>query len=383
MLNKKLAYFHTEFAYSGGAERIVFEEIKGLKKAGYTVDLYASFVDEINCYPSIIKNFNIKQILPKILNFLPHDILIVLTTLLFPITLLRYKKYDIYFGANQAGPWWAYMASKFYKKPYYTYQNYPTTITHPRKIDRGVKRNSFLVNMILSVFKKIIISFDKLVIRSASARFSNGEYVTRICKEAYRKEFINCPGGTFKGEFNRKIFEKRLEKPYILITNRNFPAKRFDYGIFALKNVNLPLVIAGAETKYSQEIKRLAKKLGVLDKLYFTGLLEGKKLRNAYKYAYIYLYTAPEEDFGLGIIEAMSYGVPVVAWKSAGPRYIIKNKLTGYLAKTGKQEDFTNKIIKLVSDKKLNYQIAKNAYLESKKYTWDNHCNILLSGIDN
>lgn len=379
----RIAIFHTEFAYSGGAEKLIFNQIDYLKRKGWEIDCFAAFVDETNCFPNIIKNYNIRQILPKFLNsIIPHDLVIIATILSFPLYIFSLKKYDIFLGENQAGPWLAAMPASFWRKPYVTYQPYPTTVTYSRGVDKKERRNTFFVDFLLALLKPIIVSIDKKVIRTADTCLANGEYAKRVLEKVYERKFVNCPGAAVRGKFAKRMFEDRFRNPYLLITNRHFPAKRLDYGIRLLsklktKSAELKLLITGAETEYTNELKKLAKKLKVDQRVIFTGLVDEKRLDALYDGALVYIYTAPEEDFGMGIIEAMARGVPIVAWDKAGPKYIIKNGITGYLAKPGDMNGFMAKVGKLLKEKELNLQMARKVYEYTSSFSWQNHGKVL------
>lgn len=392
MLN--ICVFHTEFAYSGGAEKLIFHQMDYLQNKGGKVTCYTAFVDKDNCFPEEITKYDIRQILPTFLNkIIPHDLMIVATTLAFPFYIYLFKKHDIFLGENQAGPWWAFMAAFFWRKTFFTYQSYPTTLTYPREIDKEAKRNTFITDSILKLFKIPIISFDKFVLRKAKVCFANGEYVKKILEKVYGRKFVDCPAGTKLGVFNEKIFKRRysgsllvagkkLGKPYILITNRHFPAKRLDFGIRIMSKLkdqksNVNLVITGREREYTKKLEKMVKKLRLEKNVTFTGLVSEQEISMLYQNALVYIYTAPEEDFGMGIVEAMSHGAPVVAWDKGGPTGIIKDKETGFLAKPGVLEDFEKKIERLMTNKKLSLKIAQNTYRDSRRYTWENHYRIL------
>lgn len=378
MINNKVAIFHTEFAYSGGAERLVFEHFNFFKSKGLDPEIFTSSIDFKKCFPKEIRSYRINHFVPSFLSkVFPHEFLILLSFPFLPFWLIYLKKFDLIFAENQAGPWWAFIINKLLGIRYVTYQNYPTTVVYPRKIDIKVKRNVWYVDLIISLFKSWMIYFDKLVVRNALIRFSNGVYVTKVCKKAYNVEFVNCPGGTNIGKFDKNIWLTRYKNPYALIMNRHFPAKNFETAIFAVSKYKFNLKIAGLETEYTKELKKLVSKLKLKKYVKFLGLIENNKKEKIYENAFVFLYTAPEEDFGLGNIEAMSHGVPVVAWNNAGPKYIIKNGITGYLAKLGDVNDFATKIDKIIKNKKLSYYLSRNAYEESLKYTWERHNNII------
>lgn len=342
----KIAIFHTEFFYSGGAEKLIFNQAKYLEELGHTVDVYTAYIDRNSSFPDIINNFKIYQLLPTCLNrIFTHKVMIIITILAFPLWVNKLKNYDYYIGENQVGPWLAFLSGFINKRKYFTYQPYPTTFTRPRRID---KQRSFIY--------KLFAELDKYIIAKAETCFANGLYAKEILEKVYKREFVNCSAGANRQIFNKKIFDKRIINPYILVTNRNMPAKRLDW----------------AEKVVPKKIKLI--KIGQMTDF---GYVTEEKLHNYYKNALVYIYTAPEEDFGIGIIEAMSYGVPPVAWNFAGPTGIIQDGVTGYLAKPYDLVNYKKLVSELVENRKLNYKIAKAAYEESKKYTWQRHVKIL------
>lgn len=391
---KRIVIFHPEFAYSGGAEKMTFEQIDYLKKKGYKVRCFTAFVDKRRCFPNRIENYDIRQILPNFLNkIIPHDLMIMATTLAFPMFIFSFKNYDVYLGENQAACWWAFFASFFWRKPFLTYQNYPTSFVYPREIDKNVQRNTFIVDLLISILKPLIVPLDKFVIRSADVSFANGEHAKSVCKRAYGRKFVNCPGGTKLGVFTKSIFSRRysgsisvnrlkVKKPYILVINRHFPAKRLEYGIEVLSRLaksypQLTMVIVGPSTAYTKKLKSLVKKYRLDKKVVFPGLVVGKEVNKLYQNALVYIYTAPEEDFGLGILESMARGVPVVVWDKAGPSYIVKNNVVGFKIPPGNLDEFTKEVKRLISDRDLNFKMAKAAYSESKRFSWEEHGRIL------
>ena len=399
---------------------MIFKQMELLKQEGLEVTCFSAFVDRKNCFPEEISNYDIRQIPPIFLNkFIPHDLMIILVTLLFPLAIFKFRNFDIFLGENQAGPWWAFLAAEIFRRPFLIYQNYPPTLVRPREIDRKAgRRTSLPTALFLKILKPLIIKFDYLVASKAVVILGNGEYARKVLEETYRRKIVVCPAGTEKKKFNQEIFKKRfygrfmvgsqvIKKPYLLITNRHFPAKRLDYGILTISNLKNPwprlptssrlgrgrvgsaeggqkskfnLVITGAATPYTREIKRSVGKYQLQDKVIFTGLVSEKDLDHLYQNALVYLYTAPEEDFGLGIIEAMAEGVPVVAWNKAGPAYIIKNSQTGYLAIPGDFSDFVAGV-RILLDQKTNWQMALAAYKEAQKYSWENHRRIIIEEI--
>lgn len=401
-MGKKLniAIFHLGFFFSGGGEKLVLEEAKLLKKRGHNVSIFAPVIDRKRCFPDIIRRFKINKLFINLPGFLPFRDFIAITgsIIITPFLFWRFIKFDVFFGANQPGPLICFILSKILKKPYVIYLAQPTRIIHPRAIDRekGFGKGSFNLFYICAwLFYPIIKKLDDISIQNAQAILTNGTYIGSIIRKIYKVKTVSCPAGCIpkKNNVNRfsgkiKVGTQTVSKPYILITNRHFPQKRFDYMVNSLPSIiknkpDISLIITGAFTGNTSYLKKLAAKLGVSNKVCFTGLISEKNLEKLYRNTCLYVYTAPAEDFGMGVIEAMGYGIPVVAWRSGGPKTTIIDGKTGYLIKPYDLNLFKKAVLKLVSDKKLNTMMGKRAFIHAKKYSYANHLKKLEQELQN
>lgn len=109
-----------------------------------------------------------------------------------------------------------------------------------------------------------------------------------------------------------------------------------------------------------------------LQKLYpnviFTGYARGNELASLYCSLDALIFPSKSDTFGLVIIEALSCGVPVIAYNVQGPKDIIEHGYNGYLA-----NDF-NELHKYAL---LYYKIRKeNCIISSMKYTWEKCADI-------
>lgn len=84
----------------------------------------------------------------------------------------------------------------------------------------------------------------------------------------------------------------------------------------------------------------------------------------------IYLMTSHTESFGIVLIEAMSHGIPCIAYDSAeGAREIINSGENGYLIKHRNQKIMIKKIIDLIKSRDERIRLGKNARNSVTKYT--------------
>lgn len=393
----RIAIFHLGFFFSGGGEKLVIEEAMGLKGRGHEVDIFAPVLDPKRCFPDLIRKVGIKKLFPSpSFNFPLRDFISITSSVfLTPFSFWRFRNYDIFFGANQPGPLICWILSRMLNKPYVIYLAQPTRIIYPRKIDleEGFGKGSFnLFYLFTKIFYPIIKKLDEISIKNAKIILANGDYIAEVLSNKYHIRPISCPAGCYLTRrsalaFSRftggvKLNFKIIKKPYILLTNRHFPQKRFDYIItslpFILKKIpSATLVITGTQTFYTHYLKMVAGQLGIEDKIFFLGLVKETQLTELYKNAAVYVYTAPEEDFGMGVIEAMGAGCPVVAWRNGGPSTTVIHGETGFLAEPFDVSDFANCVIRLLKDQNLNREFGRKAWERAFDFSYKIHVDKL------
>jgi len=108
--------------------------------------------------------------------------------------------------------------------------------------------------------------------------------------------------------------------PLVLLSlSRIAPKKRIDLCIEAvshlrLKGVDARLEIVGSgEESLVSSLEELAKSLGVQDSITFHGQLTGVDKSEMYLKSDIFLLPSDDENFGIGLSEALAHGLPCVA----------------------------------------------------------------------
>ncbi|KAE8658245.1 putative sucrose-phosphate synthase 1 [Hibiscus syriacus] len=87
------------------------------------------------------------------------------------------------------------------------------------------------------------------------------------------------------------------------------------------------------------------------------------------------------EPFGLTLIEAAAYGLPIVATKNGGPVDIHKVLDNGVLVDPHDQQSIADALLKLVSDKQLWVRCRQNGLKNIHQFSWPEHCKTYLSRI--
>ena len=92
-------------------------------------------------------------------------------------------------------------------------------------------------------------------------------------------------------------------------------------------------------------------------------------IMEVYREHSIFLLTSKYEPFGLVLPEAMSYGLPVVAFDCPyGPADIITDEVDGYLIEDRDVELFAQRVGQLISDYDLRVKMGKAGIASSKRY---------------
>jgi glycosyltransferase involved in cell wall biosynthesis/uncharacterized membrane protein YbhN (UPF0104 family) len=396
---RRIAVFHCGFTYSGGGERIVIEEVLGLRRRGFDVQCYAPTVDASRCYPDLIGEVRVRTFLPQLPLWFPfrEAVQMAATSLLMPLYAWRFRGVDVIVGCNQPSAWIAWWAARLIDVPYVVYLNQPNRLVYPRNIDRqtGWVSNADyrLLAAIVLRATRFVAWADRRSVQEADQLLVNGEYIGDIIRHTYRREAIDCPAGCHVAQSGFPLpSESRfsggltingypIRRPYVLLTNRHYPQKRFDLAIRAMAEVRkrhprAQLVIPGPATSHTASLKSMVNELGLEDAVLFLGPITEDELQALYEGTAVYVYPAPEEDFGMGVIESMAKGVPVVAWNQAGPTVTV-GPGTGHLAEPLDVADYAGGIATLLDDPAANQATGERAFEWARRFDWERHLDTL------
>ena len=119
------------------------------------------------------------------------------------------------------------------------------------------------------------------------------------------------------------------------------------------------------------ELKAQANNLGLGDKVYFAGYMNGKDVQRMYKAADIAVFPSTYEPFGIVALEAMLSENPIVVSDIGGLNEIVDHKVNGMKAYCGNPNSFADSILELLYDHKLCADITKRAKNKVRnEYNW-------------
>ncbi|MEE6658418.1 glycosyltransferase family 4 protein [Pediococcus acidilactici] len=131
---------------------------------------------------------------------------------------------------------------------------------------------------------------------------------------------------------------------------------------YKINNVSLKIAGNGEEDK----CKKYVKKLKLENNIDVIGWANKNRKRELLRHADILILPSHFESFGIVVLEALSYKVPVVCGDTGFTKEIISNGKDGFIAKTGNSEDIAIKIIavskNLESMGEYGYKKIKSCY---------------------
>jgi glycosyltransferase involved in cell wall biosynthesis len=126
-----------------------------------------------------------------------------------------------------------------------------------------------------------------------------------------------------------------------------------------MKNKTWELHIAGGD-KNGQELKKLATKLGVLDRITFLGKVQNIDI--VYASAGIFVIPSRSEGFPNALAEAMGAGCCCVAFDFvAGPRDMIQHNRSGIIVDSGNMKKLALAIDELIDNPQRRLKLGQEA----------------------
>ena len=132
-----------------------------------------------------------------------------------------------------------------------------------------------------------------------------------------------------------------------------------------LPNVVLLVIGWGME---AHKYMRMAKELGLSDKVVFLGFIPHDELPIYYNMADVYVLPSLYEEWSNTIMEAMACGIPVVATRVGSNPHLVKDGVTGFLIPPRDPSLLAERIYRILSDKELAAEMERRALEIVKKY---------------
>ncbi len=217
--------------------------------------------------------------------------------------------------------------------------------------------------------KKALWKYSSIFYRKCDITIAPTSYIKSLLERHGVKNVVVVPTGIKikNNKKNRASLRKRYgfakSDKIILHVGRISKEKNIQFIMRSLKKMlrkGIKLVIA-SDGPYRKKLEQLA---GKNKNIIFTGFLSERQLDDYYSLADVFVAASKSETQGLTVLEAASYGLPIVAYDSPVISEFIKEAKAGYIAKG----DFAKRVGMVLSNKKVAKKFKNNATDAAKKY---------------
>lgn len=135
----------------------------------------------------------------------------------------------------------------------------------------------------------------------------------------------------------------------------------------------LQLVLVGnGEKKYKAEFLNFIQEEINSGEIIYKEKIQQKELADIYESASAFLFPSNYEIFGMVLLEAMYFGLPVISSMNGGASMLIQDGENGYVIGGFDVEEWSKKIESILLDEEKRNQMSQNAKMNIiENYTWD------------
>lgn len=162
-----------------------------------------------------------------------------------------------------------------------------------------------------------------------------------------------------------------LDHERILCHISNFrKVKRVEDVVHIFKRVQERIpskLILGGDGPERPFVERLARDLGICNKIIFTGKV--RQTGPILEIADLFLLPSETESFGLAALEAMAEGVPVVSSNTGGIPEVNVHGYSGYLSDVGNTEEMSENAVRILSDDNVLHTFRERALERAHQFS--------------
>ncbi|MDF2460686.1 MAG: hypothetical protein K0S68_89 [Candidatus Saccharibacteria bacterium] len=168
-------------------------------------------------------------------------------------------------------------------------------------------------------------------------------------------------------------------KDFIMYCGNAFPYKNLWRLIRAFDRLHRPdmkLVLVGKREYFYEQLEAKTKSKGI-NNVIFTGYIPDAELAYLYEHTKVFVFPSMSEGFGLPPLEAMNYGVPVLAARSSCLPEVLGDGAEYF------DPDSTDSLVEqldaLLDDPERRKELAKAGRERVKQYSWQRMAELTLS----
>ncbi|MFA4891680.1 MAG: glycosyltransferase, partial [Candidatus Gracilibacteria bacterium] len=254
----------------------------------------------------------------------------------------------------------------------------PDNLTH--YIPLGNTIRNFAKNLLWKGFAKIFNQLNQITTPTETAANLIRPYIKKEVKVI--SNGIDCHrfNPNNKSDHIRTLY-KIPNKQNLLYVGRLDKEKNINLilkaAANALQEIDFHLTITGNGAERNN-LKDLAKRLGINDKVTFTEFVPDKDLPSLYTTGTCFVIACTVELQSLVTMEAMASGLPIIGVNAMALPELVHDNQNGFLFEPDDQKGLSEKIIKILSDKDLQKRMSE----ESLKIIQNHHIEKSISAFE-
>lgn len=343
---------------------------RGLGRYAEKLIAYLEKNDQQNEYFIFLRSDGFKTYQPQGKNF--HKVLAdfrlysLKEQIVFPYQLNKYKLDLVHFIH--------FNVPIFYRRPF-------ITTIHDLIITRFPDSRRKSTRLPLPIYYLKLFLYN-LVLKNA---LSKSKKIIAV-SEATKKEIINLFNINFpkisvvyEGVDVVMAGERLIYDPYALYVGAAYPHKNLERLIIAFKDFikksqapisqKLKLVLVGKNDYFYQRIKKLVNKLDLIDNVILTGEVSDQELASYYQHALFFVFPSLAEGFGLPVLEALNYNLPVASSSVYSLPEVLGS--AAYYFDPRKIEQISEAFEIMATDDRLKNELKIKAKEQIKKFSWE------------
>ena len=286
---------------------------------------------------------------------------IVFSQIFIPILSLIDRVDIVWFPANRSSLFFPKSIARVVSIHDVVWKKYPETMKYTvLKLDKFfMMRSAKLADIVTTVSHS---SFDDIV----RAGVSDSNKIIVVSNGVNRPNSI----------------EKKIDRSFFLFVSTLEPRKNLTrllqaYGSLPLSiKEKMKLVIVGGKGWGEVNLLDTITQLDLTEYVKVLGRVDDATLAALYANAQFLVMPSLYEGFGLPLVEAMSYGTPVLTANNSSMPEVTGN--AGLLVDALDVESIADGLQEMITNNELRERLAKNAKLNASRYSWDNSAQKLI-----
>ena len=218
------------------------------------------------------------------------------------------------------------------------------------------------------------------------------KYINVLTKKYKRIDYLFALTKTLENDYKKFLANNKHTKVVLMpnmlgyvpskcskLDNKNIiTVSRFDCGkknddiiraFSKLKDKDSKLYLIG-DGKEFNNLSKLVDELNLCDRVIFTGYKTHDEIEKYMLDSCLFLMASLTEGLPMVLLEAMSYGVPCIAYETdSGVSDIIDSNKNGYVVKNRDEKEYVDKIDRILKDDKLRKKMGNNARESINSFT--------------